>query len=353
MKNKFSDTKLSINLSAIKSNYKLLKKHGKVAAVVKANAYGLGVGEVSSSLYEAGCREFFVANLDEALELRKILPDVFIAVFQGAQEGQGKYFEKHDLVPVINTVHQVKLWQQYSEKQGSKLSCIVHFDTGMNRLGLSMKDAGLVAKFKIKYIMSHLACADTPKHPKNAEQLKNMKAIAKLFPKVPVSFANSSGVFLGEDYLFDRIRAGIAIYGGNPTPYTKNPMKNVVTLTSKILQVRVIDSVDSVGYGATHNVPAGAKIATIPVGYADGYSRHLSNRGYCAIDGKKVPVIGRVSMDLITIDVSSIESGKLVVGQEVELIGNTITIDDVASWSGTISYEVLTSLGCRHLREYL
>jgi alanine racemase len=130
-------------------------------------------------------------------------------------------------------------------------------------------------------------------------------------------------------------------------------MKNVVTLTSKILQVRVIDSVDSVGYGATHNVPAGAKIATIPVGYADGYSRHLSNRGYCAIDGKKVPVIGRVSMDLITIDVSSIESGKLVVGQEVELIGNTITIDDVASWSGTISYEVLTSLGCRHLREYL
>jgi alanine racemase len=356
--NKHADTILTINLSAVADNYRLLQERAggvRTAAVVKANAYGTGVKEVAPALFSAGCRDFFVANLDEALELRKILPDVFISVFHGVSEGQEDVFIEHKITPVLNSIYQIKLWQQYSDKQKEKPSCILHVDTGMNRLGISFSDieaaSEMLQKLDIKFIMSHLVSSDLPDDKKNIKQLEKLKLIKRRLPNIPISFANSSGIFLGEDYLFDMVRPGAALYGVNPTPNAKNPMFPVVNLTSKILQIRVIDTADTVGYGASCKLPAGSKIATLPVGYADGYFRQLGNKAYYAVNGKLVPVVGRVSMDLITIDVSSIKDVK--VGSEVEVIGKTIKVDDVAGWAGTIGYEVLTSLGDRYLRRYV
>jgi alanine racemase len=343
-------TTLTINLSAITSNYKLLSEKVKVAAVVKADAYGLGMAKVAPALFEAGAREFFVANLDEALSLRKILPKCSIGVFHGLQKGEEREFSANNLTPVLNDIYQIKLWRQHADK----LSCIVHFDTGMNRLGLSQNDVNtavdLLKNLNVQYIMSHLACADEPQHPKNLQQLQKMQTIKAVFPNIPISLANSSGVFLGDEYLFDMARTGIAMYGGNPTPNTKNPMQNVVNLRSQILQIRNIDTAQTVGYGASYELKDGAKIATLPVGYADGYFRSLGNNSFCAIGGVKVPLVGRVSMDLITVDVSGLN---VSVGDEVEIIGDTITIDDVANAAGTISYEVLTNLGGRYFRKWV
>jgi alanine racemase len=357
--NKFSDSTLTINLSAIANNYALLRDRAsgsKTAAVVKAGAYGLGVDKVAPALFTAGCRDFFVANLDEAIELRKILPDVFIGVFHGVSAAQEEEFVEYGLTPVLNSIYQVKLWKQHADKQFKKLDCMIHIDTGMNRLGMSFSDAESAAEmfgsFNVKFIMSHLASADTPDDIKNIKQLEKISLIKRRFPQIPISFANSSGVFIGDDYLFDMVRPGSAIYGVNPTPYAKNPMLPVIKLTSRILQIRVIDTAETVGYGASCRLPAGSKIATLPIGYADGYIRSLGNKGYCAIDGQLVPIVGRVSMDLITVDVTSIKERKLQIGNEVELIGKTIKIDDLAGWAGTIGYEILTGLGSRYLRHY-
>jgi alanine racemase len=353
--NKFADSILTINLSAIANNYKLLQARGaEAAAVVKANAYGLGVEPVALALKKSGCTKFFVANLDEAINLRSILADEFIGVFHGVRAGQAVEFSQYDLTPVLNDIQQVKLWQQHAEKQQKKLPAVIHFDTGMNRLGLSQNDIKLAAdaakSFDLKYIMSHLACADIAEHPQNHEQLAKLQLITSEFPGIRTSFANSSGIFLGDGYLFDLTRPGSALYGVNPVSAQPNPMLPVVKLTSKILQIRVIDSSQSVGYGASCMLPVGAKIATVPVGYADGYLRYLSNKGFCAINGQKVPIVGRISMDLITLDVSGIEH--LEVGAEVEIIGETIKVDDLAAWADTIGYEILTSLGDRYLRVY-
>lgn len=348
MTNPYADSTLKISLSAIADNYRLLNKTGgKSAAVVKANAYGLGVEKVAPAIAKAGCSDFFVANLDEAIELRGILPKSAIYVFHGIHKGQEKIFREYKLIPVLNSMEQVKLCT------AGKLSGVLHFDTGMNRLGMSQKDAEYIAenvRLDIKYIMSHLACADVKGDPKNKEQLAAIKKISQLFPKIPVSFANSSGIFLGNGYHFDMVRPGSALYGVNPKPWTKNPMKPVVLLSGKILQIREIDTAQTVGYGASCKLPAGSKIAVLPVGYADGYLRSLGNKAFCAIGGKKVPLVGRVSMDLITIDVSKIKDIKA--GSEVELIGNNMPVDDVAEKAGTIGYEILTSLGSRYKRVY-
>ncbi len=397
MKNQYSSTTLTINLAAIAENYRALKnncaKNCVVSAVVKADAYGLGVLEVASALENAGCSTFFVANLDEGVELRNILPQVKIYVLHGLVAGQEDVFVKHNLTPVLNSIQQVNLWLQHSEKMQEKLSCVLHFDTGMNRLGIKGKGKregeggeGIRGKgegqwvinneqkkkkdyspfpfslllspltshssLNIEYIMSHLACADEENHPMNSQQLVEFQNVAGNFEGIKLSLANSSGIFLGQKYHFDMVRPGVALYGANPTPYTKNPMKNVVTLTSKILQIELVDRAGAVGYGASYKLHHGTKIATIAVGYADGYLRSLSNQGICAIDGVIVPVIGRVSMDLVTVDVTKIPDEKLYVGAEVELIGENIPVDVVAGRAGTIGYEILTSLGARYRRRF-
>ena len=336
--NNYADSILTINLSAIKDNYMHLKSRlnesdsrTKLASVVKANAYGLGAINIAPILKEAGCEDFFVANLDEAISLRKIIDTANIYVFHGIQKNQENIFVENNITPVINNLHQLNIWQNATKKRNERLKTILHFDSGMNRLGMSLEDAQKIIEQKItndldiKYIMSHLACADEKEHKQNQEQLDYFKQICRLLPKIKASFANSSGIFLGRDYHFDMARSGCALYGVNPTPALENPMKQVISLRSRILDIHVIDSRRAVGYGAACILPKGSKIATLPIGYADGFLRSLSNKGFCFVSGRKVPIIGRVSMDLITIDVSGVEN--INIGDEVEIIGDNILLD--------------------------
>lgn len=344
-----SDTTLTIDLSAVAENYRILTaqaKKAQVAAVVKADAYGLGAAQVAPVLRDAGCGLFFVATLDEAIALRSVLTNETIAVLHGLQTGQVELFRTHKLMPVLNTPLQVHLWQE------ADIPAILHVDTGMNRLGVSLTEAEQYRKSGFRFIMTHLACADEPSHPKNQEQLAAIKQLQKLFPDTPISVANSYGTFLSSDLHYDLIRPGMALYGLNPQPGKKNPMNTVVSLTSKILQIHTVDSPQTVGYGASYMVERPGKIATVPVGYADGYLRALGNRGTCAVKGKIVPVIGRVSMDLISIDIRSIE-GEVREGDAVEILGQHITADELAECAGTIGYEILTRLGRRYRRVYI
>ena len=356
-----ADSKLTIDLSVIADNYKLLCKKftgSKVASVVKANAYGLGIEKVAPRLAEVGCKSFFVANLDEAVQLRGVLPESEIFVFHGVCLGQEKVFCEYNLIPCIASSEQFKIWSLYANKLGKKLPAILHIDTGMNRLGISFSclerfvSDNDISCLDVRYVMSHLACADDEKSKKNIEQLNKIRIVAKILPNIPISFVNSSGVFLGENYHFDLARPGVALYGGSPNPAIKNPMRNVISLTSKIIQIRELVKDEDVGYGATANLKKGSKIATLPVGYADGYVRSLGNKGFCYFGDEKLPVVGRVSMDLITVDVTSILDNEIKVGDEIEIIGNNATIDDIATCAGTIGYEVLTSLGRRYNRVY-
>ncbi|MDB2414856.1 alanine racemase [Rickettsiales bacterium] len=359
----YSDSTLTIHLDRISSNYSILsnisKAKSECAAAVKANAYGLGIKEVSLALKKSGCNKFFVATLDEAIELREILPEVDIYVLNGIGNKQNDIFGNYKLIPVLNSKEQINQWADYTKSICENLPSIIHVDTGINRLGISYKEFNQVIQqidinksLNVKYIMSHLACADDPNHELNKLQLERVNKISHLFPDIKISLANSCGIFLGNDYHFDLLRPGISLYGGNPTPGYENPMEQVISLKSNILQIRKIDSSDRLGYGATANLPKGGLVAVIAIGYADGYQRSLSNKGKCFIDGKIVPILGRVSMDMSIIDVSSLPENSLYQGKEVEIIGDNITIDDIASDAGTISYEILTQLGSRFRRVY-
>jgi len=357
---------LTIDLTALQSNYKKLTKisgNAECAAVVKADAYGLGAKQVALALNAVGCRKFFVALPSEAAQLRKILPEVEIFVLGGLFEDCAEIYVQERLTPVLNSLSEIKTWSAMTVEHGP-LPAIIHIDTGITRLGLMEPDIRLLAStpqwldgLEIKYIMSHLACADDPKNSQNQRQLEQLEYLKNLLPNAlentPVSFANSSGMFLSDDYLFDLTRPGIALYGGNPTPSAPNPMKPVVHLQGKILQVHDVDSQKPIGYGATYRTSEKARIATVSVGYADGYFRCLGNQAECAINNKKVPVVGRVSMDMISIDVTDIALDKCKPGDLVSLIGGPVDIDSLAADAGTISYEILTSLGPRYHRLYL
>ena len=377
----FSDSILYVDLDALVENYNFFdSKSGKAecGAVVKANAYGLGVIPVARKLFMAGCRKFFVANLDEAIELRddaleKVDPECHseIYVFHGIRQWQESAFLKHKLTPVINDYYQLKIWNKAAYGKEDKFPAVLHFDTGMNRLGFSVDEAKKIAKDKslisgldIKFIISHLSCPSESKNPANKEQLAKFREVIKSFPKVPVSFVNSSGSFLGKSYFFDIARPGAGLYGVNSTLRDKyesgeeispedNPIKNVISLKSKILQIREIDEGETVGYGGFFKVGRKSKIATIPVGYADGYLRSLANKSFVFIEGKKVPVVGLVSMDMITIDVTDVPDKNLREGAEVEIIGEHFNVDQLAIRAGTIGYEILTNLGERYRRVYI
>ncbi|MBL4740266.1 MAG: alanine racemase [Sneathiella sp.] len=357
---------LTIDLTALQSNYKTLTKiagNTECAAVVKADAYGLGASRVAPALNAVGCRKFFVALPSEAVRLRKILPEVKIFVLGGLFEDCAEIYVQERLTPVLNRIEEIKTWSAMTADHGP-LPAILHIDSGITRLGLMEPDIRLLAGtpqwldgLEINYIMSHLACADDPTSSQNQQQLEQFDSLRKLLPEAlqstPVSFANSSGMFLGEDYLFDLARPGIALYGGNPTPTVPNPMKPVVHLQGKILQIHDVDSQKPIGYGATYRTSRKARIATVSVGYADGYFRCLGNQAECAINDKKVPVVGRVSMDMISIDVTDIALDECKPGDLVSLIGGPIDINSLATDAGTISYEILTSLGPRYHRLYL
>ncbi len=359
---------LTIDLDAIAANWKLLA--GRLAsgsvcgAVVKADAYGLGLAPVARALHAAGCRTFFVALPDEGLTLRDVLPDAEICVFNGVEAAYARDMAATRLTPVLNHLGQIADWSTAAgaEPLAAPLSAMLHVDTGMTRLGLSeaevktlAADPGRLKGIRLTGIMSHLSCADQPGHAMNGDQRSRFDAARAQLAGLAAgraSLANSSGVFLGADYHYDLVRPGAALYGVAPQPGSPNPMGQVVALKGKIVQTRRIDTPCSVGYGATHRAEHGRLIATVAVGYADGFLRSLSGAASAHVGQTIVRVVGRVSMDLITVDVTDVPEQDVRPGAFVDLIGPRHTIDDAARKAGTIAYEILTAFGPRFARHY-
>ena len=358
---------LTIDLDAVQANYRRLEQElGGVpcAAAIKADAYGLGMGRVAPALAAVGARCFFVALPDEGLALRQDLaesaPEAEIFVLSGPMRGAEADYLAHALIPVLNSLDDLDHWRAVAAREGRPSPAALHVDTGMSRLGLPRDELDVLAAdhdrlagLDLRHVMSHLACADETAHPMNAGQLAEFRAALKRLPRAPASFANSSGIFLGADYHFDLGRPGAAIYGVNPTPGRPSPMSQVVRLQGKILQVREIDAPRTVGYGATHRASGPTRLATVAAGYADGYLRALSNRGVGRIGGVEVPVVGRVSMDLITFDVSAVPAEAARPGATIDLLGPDLGVDELGRRAGTIGYEILTALGGRYHRAYL
>ncbi len=351
-------SKLYININAICQNYQYLKTITKaeIAAVIKADSYGLGAIDIAPTLEKEKCTDFFVSWLEEGIALRKHIKGK-IYVLHGVLPNEAALFIENDLIPVLNHLGQAEIWAFSAKNQYKELSCILHIDTGMHRLGMPEYEISqFVSKYSnslhIEYIMSHLSCGEDINNTYNKEQLIKFEKLTKVLPQTKRSFANSSGIFLGKDYHFDLVRPGAALYGINPT-LGSNMMKSVIELKSPIIQIQEVSKNSYVGYGATYQSNNPTKIATIPIGYADGYFRILSNNAFVYIAGIKAPVIGRVSMDLITIDVSNIPEHLLFIGQDVEIMGTNITIDMIAASANTNPYEVLTSLRNRYHRIYI
>jgi len=361
----FRGATLTVDLRAVRANYRLLRSRLSVSAlcagVVKADGYGLGASYVSRALFAEGCRHFFVAHLDEGLALRPYLPRAAaIFILNGLPRGAEKECAAAGLVPVLNSLDQAEEWSDCARTLRQPLPAVLQVDSGMNRLGLPAKDAAIFAErhtrsgvLDLRYIMSHLACADTPAHEANAMQLATFRRLAGLFPDVPRSLANSSGIFLGPDYHFSLARPGSALYGVNPDPAAANPMRSVVRLTAKVIQLRDVMPGDCVGYGWDARARGEARLATLSFGYADGFHRAWGKGGAVFFEGVRLPIVGRVSMDSIVIDASAVAPGRLDAGSEVEVIGDDQLVDDLASVAGTIGYEVLTGLGARYQRIYL
>lgn len=377
-------SRLVVDLDAVARNWLLLKKKLKTGAdcagVVKADGYGLGAGPIARTLFTQGCRHFFVAQWQEGLSVQtalgtmaksvpyspvsdaKIVVDApTIYVLEGPRGADAERFARTGLVPVLNSLEDILYWAGAAASLEKRLPAVIHIDTGMNRLGLTASDVTVLAEkhrdiFKaldVRYVMSHLACADEPEHEKNVEQLQMFqKLTAALGQPLRYSFANSGGVFLGTDYHFDLARPGCAIYGINPTGQSVNPMQGVATFEGRILQIRKIDTTGTVGYGAGYRVTPPATCATVSIGYADGYLRSLTGSGSVFIKGEKCPVIGRVSMDSVIIDVAHLTATPAI-GDAVEILGPHQLVDDLAAAAGTIGYEILTGLGLRTPRTYI
>ena len=335
--------RLRIDLDAIAGNWRKLDALAPSAAVVKADAYGLGMDRVAPALRRAGCRTFFVAGLDEGAALRALLPDVEIAVLSAPVEGFQQAYREYRLLPVLNHMGDLAAWPGED--------AVLHIDTGMTRLGLDPAQATALDRRRFRLAMSHLACADEPEHPLNDAQRRLFAELAARFD-APASLANSSGIFLGAGYRFDLARPGMALYGLNPTPAGPNPMRPVVRLEARVLQVREADRPLTVGYGATADVGAGRVLATVAAGYADGYLRAASPGAGAMLHGRRVPLIGRVSMDSIILDVTGLPPGSVKPGDWAVLIGEGVDADELADAAGTIGYEILTSLGARYARSY-
>ena len=349
---------LTVDLDALAKNYRVLCEaaaQSTCGAVVKANAYGLGVGPVARRLWDEGCRHFFVATAQEGAELRTVLPESRIFVFEGVLEGSvGSVFEA-ELIPILNSIEQIGRWRRV----GAARPAAIHIDTGMSRLGLNeaevreVSHAGLLRELELQYALTHLACADVPTDPLNARQVRDFARLVALLPEIRSSIGGSAGILLGPEYRGDLVRPGIALYGGSPFANGDSPMEPVVTLEGVVLQTTTVGMQQTVGYGATHTVRSGARLATVGAGYADGYPRALGNRGVAFASGTEVPVVGRVSMDMITLDVSGVAPADLQPGDSVELLGRNVLLDDLARAAGTIGYDILTGLGPRWQRRYI
>jgi alanine racemase len=357
---------LTIDLSAIEANWKRLA--GKTlpvecAAVVKGDGYGCGLEPVTAKLYAAGCRTFFVADIPEGRRVRAIASDTTIYVLDGVIPSTGPALADANLRPVINSPTELAEWDAFVATTGWKGGAALHVDTGMNRLGLSV-DEGVAIAARAKsdnhgftLLISHLACADTPDHTLNDKQVRLFRELRILYRGIPSSLANSSGIFLGGTVHCDLVRPGAALYGVNPTPGRPNPMRPVIEVKGRIIQVRLVPKGDSIGYGAAFTTTRPSRLAIVALGYADGYARAAgATKGKpgaeAIVAGKRCPVVGRVSMDLVAIDVTDLPEGSARRGDFATLIGGGIGVDEIGAASGTIGYEVLTSLGRRYHRIY-
>ena len=351
---------LEIDLSAIAANWRALgARHpsGPVAGVVKADAYGLGAAAVVPVLHAAGCRHFFVAHLHEALAIRALAPNSLLGVLNGLIPGTEAAYAEHGLTPVLGSLAEIDAWAGQARLVGKTLPAILHIDTGMSRLGLDAPgvaalrdDPARLDGMHLVYVMTHLIAAEVPDDPNNEAQRRRFAAACAGLPAAPRSVANSSGIFLGPGWGSDLARPGAALYGINPTPAAANPMRNVVRLCARVLSVREIPVGASVGYNAIWTATRPSRIATAAIGYADGWHRSHSGHGQAIFDGRPVPLVGRVSMDLTTFDAT--DHPALLPGAWLELIGPGRSPDDVAMAAGTNGYEVLTSLGHRFARDY-
>jgi alanine racemase len=358
---------LTIDLRALVANWRELKKRAAPAsctAVVKADAYGLGLRPVVLALADAGCDTFFVALLEEARRLRAALPTATIYVLDGLIPDTAPEFRTLRAQPVLGSWPEIEEWDTFAQTSAEPLPAAIHVDTGMSRHGLAAADARTLAErlgllhFKPSLIMSHLACADEPAHPMNEKQIAAFRTIAGLFPGIPASLANCAGILAHPNSRFDLVRPGISLYGGRAVIGAENPMRPVVRLDIRILQVRHAAKGESVGYGAEQSFKRNSRLAICAVGYADGVFRAAGSSdkrtgAEAVVAGRRCPLVGRVSMDLIAIDVTDVPESEVKRGDFATLIGEGITIDDFASHAGTIGYEVLTGFSRRLARIYL
>jgi alanine racemase len=351
----------TIDLGALATNWMALADlaaPAECAAVVKADAYGIGIEAAVPRLWAAGCRTYFVALPNEGARLRAVAPDAVIYVLNGFFPDWGQAFRDSRLRPVLNTFASVESWAE----QGGDEPSAIHVDTGMNRLGLTLHEAlelarrpDLLRRAAPTLLMSHLACADHPEHAQNQSQLMLFREIKAEFPDLQASLANSAGIHLGPDFRFDLVRPGIALYGA-AFAHDRPPLANVVTAKARILQVRDVAAGEAIGYGAAHRLSEEKRVAILSAGYADGYHRLAGSSderagAHASVRGRPAPLLGRVSMDLIAVDVTGIVG--VAEGDWAELFGPNVPIDAVADAAGTIGYELLTGLGKRDARVYL
>jgi len=352
---------LTIDLAAIEANWRELAHQAltvECGAVVKANAYGMGIEPVTATLAKAGCKTFFVADIAEARRVRSRAPEATIYILNGCSPENSTAFMEINAQPVINSMTELAEWDAFVATHNWQGGAALQVDTGMNRLGISAAEAAALAprtqteSHGITLLMSHLACAEIPDHPLTAAQIKLFREIRGLYSGIPASLANSSGIYLGDPALYDLVRPGAALYGVNPTPGRANPMKGVVELTGRILQVRNVARDETVGYGATWTAKRASRIVIVAVGYADGLLRSASANdgrpgGKAVVAGKSCPIAGRISMDLVCVDVTDLPDGAVRRGDIATFIGSGLGVDDFAAAAETIGYELLTRLGMR------
>ncbi len=365
--------RLTVDLTALVENWRdmaLRSGRARTAAVVKADAYGLGIEDVGEALYLSGARDFFVATVDEGVILRLYAPEARIFVLSGIWPGMERRIFENDLVPVIVSEEQLSFWMAVLADYG-EYPCALQVDTGFNRLGLPMEDAIALAddvsrpaSFAPVLVMSHLACGDDPANPMNRQQLESFRQVTAAFEGIESSLAASAGIFLGPEYHFDLTRPGIALYGAEAVNGMANPMRPVATAEARVIQTRNVKAGETVGYGRALRLDRDSRLAVVSAGYADGYMRSQSSGGVPLrqavpqggmgfIAGHRVPVAGRITMDLTIFDVTDVPEKLVKAGDYIELFGSNILVDDAARAAGTIGYEMLTSMGLRHQRHYV
>ena len=357
---------LTIDLAAIAANYRMLAAKvlpAECGAVVKGDAYGCGLEPVVTTLSRAGCRTFFVAHLSEARRVRTLAPEAVIYVLNGFTSGAGAMIQETYARRIINSPVELAEWDLFVSQSGWRGGAGLHVDTGMNRLGFTVEEIAAVAariqseNHGIALLMSHFACADQPQHPLNDQQIRQFRQIRTMFRGIPASLANSSGIFLDASAHCDIARPGAALFGINPTPGARNPMRPVVSLKARVLQVRQVPRGMTVGYGAAWTARRTSRIALIAAGYADGIMRAVAQTDgspgrTVILAGKRCRMIGRISMDLLAVDVSDLPEGAVKRNDLATLIGGDLDPDQVGAQAGTIGYEILTSLGRRFHRDY-